>query len=228
MTLFSSSPIFKASLLSGTIITALFIGGCNKNDTATDTADADTTNSAAVDSVATDADAADDTTTPVASSPSVVTPAEPQYSTLAQLSSDSFNNMVFVPLINSGSLTAEQKSCLQARDKNIGLAESQTFFESKFTKAELNELNEFYESPVGKKLIAYGNEQLRTMNGLEVKTPMADPSEQEIAEMQKFMQSPVGQKYMALNNAEGEGSMYEALGPTIKAELSRCNIEGVL
>ncbi|WP_131668923.1 DUF2059 domain-containing protein [Psychrobacter pygoscelis] len=223
MTFSLTSKLFRVSLVSGVLMTALLTGGCNKN-TATDD-QATTTDSTGVDTdatVGTTSDSDSATTTPVAQ------PAEPQYSTLAHLSSDTFNNMLFVPLINSGSLTPEQKSCLEARDPNIGLAESQAFFESKFTEAELNELNEFYESPVGMKLIEYGNEQLRVMNGLEVEKPMGEPTAEESAEMQKFMQSPVGQKYMAMNNAEGEGSMLEALRPTITGELSRCNIEGVL
>ena len=224
MTFSLTSKLFRVSLVSGALMTALLTGGCNKN-TATDD-QATTTDSAVVDTdatVSTTSDSADSATTAPAAQP-----AEQQYSTLAHLSSDTFNNMLFVPLINSGSLTPEQKSCLEARDPNIGLAESQAFFESKFTEAELNELNEFYESPVGMKLIEYGNEQLRVMNGLEVESPMGEPTAEESAEMQRFMQSPVGQKYMAMNNAEGEGSMLEALRPTITGELSRCNIEGVL
>ena len=219
----SSKSFSKVALVSTALAAALFISGCNKNET-TESTETKTAVDAATTSTASETATPTQTT---ATNDAAVQPTT-EYSTLAQLSSDTLNNMVFEPLINSGQLTDEQKSCLEARDKNIGIAEADAYFKSKLTKEELDELNTFYSSDIGKKLIVYGNEQLQVMNGLEVTNPMPAPSEAEMAEMQQFMQSPVGQKYMALNNAEGEGSMYESLNPVIEAELSRCNIEGVL
>ncbi|WP_230661640.1 DUF2059 domain-containing protein [Psychrobacter sp. I-STPA10] len=227
MSLYTAKPTTKVAFTTVALVTVLLIGGCDKKESTTDTT-TDTATVTETTEAATTAPTTTDTTVNEnndnVATPEPAAPATGVDTTLAQLSSDTLNNMVFEPLINSGQLTAEQKACLEARDKNIGLAESQAYFESKLTKEELDKLNAFYSSDVGKKLIIYGNEQLQTLNGQQVTNPLPAPSEQEMAEMQQFMQSPVGQKYMALNNAEGAGSMYEALNPTIQAELSRCNI----
>ena len=219
----SSNSFSKVALAGTALAAALLISGCNKNDnTETNAAVSET-------ETAVEAPASEEKAEAVTAAPTeAVSTATAQYSTLAQLSSDTLNNMVFEPLINSGQLTDEQKSCLEDRDKNIGIAEADAYFKSKLSKEELDELNAFYSSDIGKKLIVYGNEQLQIMSGQEVANPMPAPSEAEMAEMQQFMQSEVGQKYMQLNNAEGEGSMYEKLNPIIEAELARCEIEGVL
>ena len=234
---FSYSPLAKVSQLSCALASALFIGGCDKKDTTADTtgtpaetvaptttADATTQTTADTSVAVTDSDSDATNIAPATVQPTATADTQ-QYSTLAHISADTLDSMVFEQLLNSDNLTAEQKTCLKARDKNIGLAESQTYFAGKLTPKEMNDLNTFYDSKVGKKLIVYGDEQLRTMNGMPVKNPMPAPTEQEIAEMKAFMESPVGQKYMAINNAEGKGSMYEALKPTINAELSRCHID---
>lgn len=219
----NSKTFSKAIFFGGALIATLLVGGCDKKEAATDAnANTETTE------VVTTSTTADTATTEVVSESSVATDTAPladKDTTLAQLSSDTLNNMVFIPLIDSGELTDEQKTCLEARDKNLGMAESQAYFESKLTKEELDELNTFYSSDIGKKLLAYGNEQLKTLNGQEVSNPLPAPSEDEMAQMQAFMQSPTGQKYLALNNAEGEDSMYSALNPIIEAELQRCNID---
>ena len=222
----SSNSFSKVALAGTALAAALLISGCNKHDnTETNAAVSET-------ETAVEAPAAEEKVEAVTAAPTEaegvnVSTTTAQYSTLAQLSSDTLNNMVFEPLINSGQLSDEQKSCLEARDKNIGIAEADAYFKSKLSKEELDELNAFYSSDIGKKLIIYGNEQLQIMSGQEVANPMPAPSEAEMAEMQQFMQSEVGQKYMQLNNAEGEGSMYEKLNPVIEAELARCEIEGI-
>ncbi len=138
---------------------------------------------------------------------------------------DTVDQMLFVPLLTDGDLSPEQISCLEARDKDLGKAEVDAFYKSKFTDDELAALNEFYASKVGQKLLDFGKEQLLIMNGQQVASPMPDPTEEEMAQIQTFMQSPVGAKYMQVNNAEGEGSAMEVINQPLNAEFRRCNID---
>lgn len=178
----------------------LSIVGCNKTDKAADSANIKTT---------------------TATSP---TTEDPEVFLMTTLALATVNDMFFDPLIQSEELSAEQKTCLNARDKNLGATEIQAYYNSNFTPAELQELNEFYASDTGEKMLAYGNEQMRMMNGEEISNPMSAPSEDEMIKLQEFMQSPLGVKNMQLNNAEGAGSVMETLTPTINAEFKRCHI----
>ena len=203
MPFFTANTAFKTSLLSSTLAALLFMTGCDKTP---ETAD-DTTSGASTAEV--------DATAPATQDDLVMT----------TITLDTVNSLLFAPVINSGALSAEQVSCLESRDKDLGKAEVDSFYKSQFTDAELQELHNFYTSEVGKKLITFGNEQLRVMNGEEIATPMADPTPEEMTEIQTFMESPLGVKYMKINNAEGEGSAMEVLNVPIEAEFARCNVD---
>lgn len=203
MPLFTANTALKTSLLSSTLAALLFMTGCDKTP---ETAD-DTTSGASTAEV--------DATAPATQDDLVMT----------TITLDTVNSLLFAPVINSGALSAEQVSCLESRDKDLGKAEVDRFYKSQFTDAELQELDDFYTSEVGKKLITFGNEQLRVMNGEEIATPLADPTPEEMTEIQTFMESPLGVKYMKINNAEGEGSAMEVLNGPIEAEFERCNID---
>lgn len=210
MSFFTKNMVAKTSLLSCTFAALLLTTGCDKTPKTTD----DTTNATAKSDVA------------------VADTSNPKSSTTSQddlvmttITLDTINSLLFAPIINSGALNEEQVSCLESRDKDLGKAEMDAFYKSQFTDAELDKLNEFYNSDVGKKLIAFGSEQLRTMNGEEIASPMPDPTPEEMAKIQTFMESPLGVKYMKINNAEGEGSAMEVLNTPIKTEFERCNVD---
>ena len=210
MSFFTKNTVAKTSLLSCTLAALLLTTGCDKTPKTTD----DTTNATAKSDVA------------------VTDTSNPESSTTSQddlvmttITLDTINSLLFAPIINSGALSTEQVSCLESRDKDLGKAEMDAFYKSQFTDAELDKLNEFYNSDVGKKLIAFGSEQLRAMNGEEIASPMPDPTPEEMAKIQTFMESPLGVKYMKINNAEGEGSAMEVLNTPIKTEFERCNVD---
>jgi hypothetical protein len=203
MPFFTANTALKTSLLSSTLAALLFMTGCDKTQ---ETAD-DTTSGASTAEV--------DATAPATQDDLVMT----------TITLDTVNSLLFAPVINSGALSAEQVSCLESRDKDLGKAEVDSFYKSQFTDAELQELDDFYTSEVGKKLITFGNEQLRVMNGEEIATPLADPTPEEMTEIQTFMESPLGVKYMKINNAEGEGSAMEVLNVPIETEFKRCNVD---
>lgn len=203
MPFFTANTALKTSLLSSTLAALLFMTGCDKTP---ETAD-DTTSGASTAEV--------DATAPATQDDLVMT----------TITLDTVNSLLFTPIINSGALNDEQVSCLESRDKDLGKAEMDAFYKSQFTDAELDKLNEFYNSDVGKKLIAFGSEQLRTMNGEEIASPMPDPTPEEMAKIQTFMESPLGVKYMKINNAEGEGSAMEVLNTPIKTEFEHCNVD---
>ena len=176
----------------------------------------------------------DDTAVDVADKTITVSPAEVKTTATAEkeevlvmttLGVDAVNNMVFSTLINGKNLTAEQKTCLQSRDKNLGQTELQEFYKNNFSSAELKELDNFYSSAVGQKMLAYGKEEMLLRNGMEVASPMAEPSAEEMAEIEAFIQSPVGKKYSQINVAVGEGSALATLDKPIDAEFKRCNID---
>jgi hypothetical protein len=207
MPFFTSNTVVKTSLLSSALAALLFMTGCDKTpETADDTTSATST---------AEADATKEAPAPATQDDLVMT----------TITLDTVNSLLFAPIINSGALSEEQVSCLESRDKDLGKTEVDRFYKSQFTDAELKELDDFYTSDVGKKLLAFGNEQLRVMNGEEVATPMADPTPEEMTEIQTFMESPLGAKYMKINNAEGEGSAMEVLNGPIEAEFERCNVD---
>jgi len=208
MPFFTAHTIVKTSLLSSTLAALLFMTGCDKTPETVD-------------------DTASDTSETVVSE-SETAPSETDAKNdliMTTITLDTVNSLLFAPIINSGALSEEQVSCLESRDKDLGKAEVDRFYKSQFTDAELKELDDFYTSDVGKKLLAFGNEQLRVMNGEEVATPMADPTPEEMTEIQTFMESPLGAKYMKINNAEGEGSAMEVLNGPIEAEFERCKVD---
>ena len=194
--------VLKTSIMSCTIASVLLITGCDK--TTTNEADNDTDTAAVIDM--TKSNVQDDLV-------------------MTKITLDTVDKILFVPLINSGDLSAEQVTCLEARDKNLGKAEVDEFYKSQFSVVELQELDTFYTSEIGEKLLAFGSQQLQMMNGEQIANPIPEPSEAEMTEIQAFMQSPVGAKYMQINNAEGAGSAMEILNTPIEAELKRCNID---
>ena len=200
MSFFTQNTICKATLIGCSMAAILFSAGCNKTEVAADTPSIEPTTA---------------TSTEI---------EEPEFFLMTTLALAAVNDMFFDPLIQSEELSAEQKTCLNARDKNLGKAEIQAYYKSNFTEAELQELNEFYASDAGEKMLAYGNEQMRMMNGEKITNPMSAPSEEEMITFQEFLQSPLGVKNMQLNNAEGAGSVMETLAPTINAEFERCHI----
>ncbi|HCT72759.1 MULTISPECIES: DUF2059 domain-containing protein [Psychrobacter] len=206
MSFFTSNTVVKSSLLSSTLAALLFMTGCDKTPETVEDTTSDASDTAVTQAAPSDTDAQNDLV-------------------MTTITLDTVNSLLFAPVINSGALSAEQVSCLESRDKNLGKAEVDRFYKSQFTDAELKELDDFYTSGVGKKLIAFGNEQLRVMNGEEVATPMAQPTPEEMTEIQTFMESPLGVKYMKINNAEGEGSAMEVLNGPIEAEFKRCNVD---
>ena len=201
-----SNTVVKSSLLSSTLAALLFMTGCDKTPETVEDTTTDASDTAVTQAAPSDTDAQNDLV-------------------MTTITLDTVNSLLFAPVINSGALSAEQVSCLESRDKNLGKAEVDRFYKSQFTDAELKALDDFYTSDVGKKLIAFGNEQLRVMNGEEVATPMAEPTPEEMTEIQTFMESPLGVKYMKINNAEGEGSAMEVLNGPIEAEFKRCNVD---
>ena len=207
MPFFTANTALKTSLLSSTLAALLFMTGCDKTP---ETAD-DTTSGAS--------------TAEVDTTKQAPAPATQDDLVMTTITLDTVDSLLFAPVINSGALSAEQVSCLESRDKDLGKAEVDSFYKSQFTDAELQELDDFYTSEVGKKLITFGNEQLRVMNGEEIATPLADPTPEEMTEIQTFMESPLGVKYMKINNAEGEGSAMEVLNGPIEAEFERCNVD---
>lgn len=217
MSFLTKNTAAKASFLSCTLAAILFTIGCEKTPPATDEAASDANDISDIAVVETTATA----------TPSTATSSQDSSDDLVMttITLDAVNNMLFAPLIKSGGLSAEQVTCLESRDKNLGKTEIDKFYKSQFTDAELKELDKFYISDVGQKLVAFGNEQLLVMNGEEVANPMPPPTEEEIKEIQTFMESPLGEKYTQINNAQGEGSAMEALDAPINAELERCNID---
>ncbi|MGP4119535.1 DUF2059 domain-containing protein [Psychrobacter aquimaris] len=206
MSFFTSNTVVKSSLLSSTLAALLFMTGCDKTPEMVEDTTSDASDTAVTQAAPSDTDAQNDLV-------------------MTTITLDTVNSLLFAPVINSGALSAEQVSCLESRDKNLGKAEVDSFYKSQFTDAELKALDDFYTSDVGKKLIAFGNEQLRVMNGEEVATPMAETTPEEMTEIQTFMESPLGVKYMKINNAEGEGSAMEVLNSPIEAEFKRCNVD---
>lgn len=135
------------------------------------------------------------------------------------------NQSFFTPLIDSDSLSDEQKSCLQARDKDLGRAELERFYTEQFSAEELQALEDFYSSTLGKKMRAYGDEQVRIINGEKISSPIAPPSAEEQVKIRAFMQSPLAKKYIKATSSEGKGSTMGALIYPMNSEFKRCNID---
>ncbi len=211
-----TSLTLKRSLFGVVLASSLLATGCDNTANTTDDSLSDT--EVQIEETQTDNTAI----TPTAVTPT--TSVEEPF-VMTTIGMNSINSMIFTPLINSGELTGEQATCLAARDNNLGQTELQDFYKRQFSDAELQELDDFYNSDVGQKMLQFGEQEMVIMNGGEVATPMADPTPDEIAEIQAFMQSPTGVKYVQTNNALGEGSAILSLEEPINAEFQRCNID---
>ncbi|WP_201584632.1 DUF2059 domain-containing protein [Psychrobacter jeotgali] len=144
---------------------------------------------------------------------------------ITDIALEGLNDAFFTPLINSSSLSDEQKSCLEARDKNLGRAELQSFYREQFSEDEIQELEDFYTSDAGEKMLDYSNQQILIMSGEKVSRAVSAPTKEQQAQIQAFMKSPVAIKYIQLTSAEGEGSTMGALIAPMNAEFERCNID---
>lgn len=218
MSFFSKRSLSKISLISGSIAAVLLTAGCDKTTTEPTEPAVVETSAVAVDTPTT---IEAPTATAVASSAS----NDSGSAIMATLAADTLSNGVFGTLIKSDTLSAEQKTCLEARDKELGRPEIQAYYNTQFTPEELQELGDFYSSDRGKKMLAYANEQLLIMSGVEVAKPMPAPSEEDIKEFQVFMQSPLGIKNTQVNEAVGDDSMMGDVTPLLDAEFARCNID---
>lgn len=218
MLLLNNRHLLKMSWSSVVLATVLLSVGCDKtpstdNETATDKP----TEVTAVDTPVVQKDA--------------VTPTDnanqnqDEIFVMTTLGLDSVNNMILAPLIAGDTLTPAQKTCLQARDKYLGQKELQAYYKGQFSTAELKELDDFYKSKVGQKMLEYGRQELAVMTGEKGANPMPDPTAEEIAEIKAFTQSPTGIKYAQVNNAIGEGSAIAALDAPLNAEFQRCDID---
>lgn len=121
-------------------------------------------------------------------------------------------------------LTAEQKACLQAPEGNatyytLGEAEMKKIL----SPEELKQSDEFYNSAVGKKMVAMTHQQMRMAQGEKVGNPITLTADEQ-KEIVKFTQSTFAQKVQADSDKATPETAMEKFKPIIAQEKVRCKI----
>lgn len=211
----------RASALSLALCSTLLLSACNKAET--DTAvDSDVKADTAVVVETPAADSTASVEAPVAATASSDTASSDN--AFVNLTASSMAAALILPATMESTTTPEQKTCLTGYDKNLGVKETQAFYEKNFTAAEMAELNDFYSSGTMKQMSQYTDEQMRIMAGETVASPIAAPTPEQMQAMETSMKELSVFKNMDKLKAT-EGDLLESIKPVINAEFKRCDMD---
>lgn len=197
----------SVSLLSIALCSTLVLSACNKNET--DTATEAPTDTAVVADTATTETRADS-------------------SNIAKQMAKQSIQAFMLPALASGNLSAAQNACLQDRDENLGVAETQGFINDMYTDEEIEAINDAYSSDIMKKINQFSEEQMAIMSGKTVANPMTPPTEAEMKEFQAMFENDPRLKKLQEMNQNTDPSQNKfviALKPVINGEFKRCDID---
>ena len=197
----------SVSLLSIALCSTLVLSACDKNET--DTATEATTDTAVVADTAT-------------------TETRAESSNMAKQMAKQSIQAFMMPAIATGNLSAVQNACLQNRDENLGVAETQAFLNDTYTAEEFEAMNEAYSSDIMKKINQFSEEQMAIMSGKTVANPMTPPTEAEMKEFQAMFENDPRLKRLQEMNQNTDPSQNEfiiALKPVINGEFKRCDVD---
>lgn len=227
-------PLFSKTLLvSATLTAALVMSGCDRAN------NADDTNTAAADpapaQTTTDSTNGANESKPAPTSTQVATAT-----TATNITADAILQQVMSSLAsafemankmaaddNSGKnkFSKEQIECFVTKDNDMAVQKIQAYLEKSFSKAELAEMDAFYQSDAGKKQVEMTKKLMDSLMGGEhydVSAMDKDMSQEEIAAISGFWESATGNKLQkALNDKE---ALKPYIEPFIKAKQEHCDM----
>lgn len=179
----------------------------NNDKTNTPTAQSSTTASTATPANASDTANAVDKNTP-----------------LTKLVAMTLNNGFLLAIKNHQQLNDEQKACLVKFDETQSIIIAHTLLNQHLTKDEMTEANEFYQLPIGQKLIQFNQAQSDMLHQSTKEPTKVQFSDDESLQIGAFLQTPVGQKIQNMANT----ALHDAFLPIETAQLRKCQVSAEL
>lgn len=220
----------KITLATSVLLSAFALTACDKKEAAPAKTAASTTTTTTVTSTTTATvvpavASTPDTTVVASSSTTTTTAATNGVSPTVQLWIDSTKIGTLMMLKQQHpKMTAEQKTCLQSRDADATyLPKAQEEMTRVLSAEDLKNLDTFYTSEVGKKVVAMTHQQFNQMMGEPTGAPIAlTPEEQK--QVVTFMQNPSSKKIQA-DTAKMTDKEAETMIKTLAdKERARCKI----
>lgn len=141
---------------------------------------------------------------------------------LTKLLATTLNSGFLLAVKNHPTLNPSQKGCLANFDETKTIAIAQQLINQHLTATDVAEANDFYQQPVGQKLINFNNEQSKALHDVTGKTPNVQPNftDDEKLQLSAFLQTNAGQKLQSLVSQ----NLQLAFAPIESAQLAKCQI----
>lgn len=156
---------------------------------------------------------------PVKQTPSIHSSVDAA-SALNQLLATTLNNGFILAINQHPKLSDEQKKCLSDFDttQTVGLA--QELLSNHLTETELKEANDFYQLPVGQKIIESNHRFSEDLKQGKTRPTQLDVTDDEKLQISAFVQTATGQKIQNLVTNQ----LKATFAPIESAQLQKCQI----
>lgn len=162
--------------------------------------------------------------TPPASQPIAVQTEQPQVKQdhLHTLLATTINSGFLLSIRQNSKLSEAQRQCLANFDKNQSSAIAKELIHKTLTDEDIAEANDFYQQPIGQKLIAFNQEQATILQDVSGKTALkpASFSEDEQLQFGAFLSTKAGEKIQQLVNHD----LPSAVAPLEQKQFETCKI----
>lgn len=158
----------------------------------------------------------------ISSTPAASSADEP----FVKLLSTTLNNGFLLHVRQHKNIEINKKQCLADFDKNQSLNIAKQLIEKSFSAEEIAEANDFYQQPIGQKLITFNQEQALILQDVSGKTALkpANFTDDEQLQFQAFLATNVGKKIQHLVQHE----LQLAAAPIEQKQLEKCQISAEL
>lgn len=154
--------------------------------------------------------------------PEPATPSQATKNHLQTLLATTLNNGFLLSIRQHNKLDEKQKQCLAEYDKLQSLNIADELINKNLTDEDIAEANDFYQQPIGQKLIAYNQEQASILQDVSGKTALkpATFSDDEQLQFGAFLATKAGGKIQHLVTQE----LQSAVAPIEQKQVEKCQI----
>lgn len=141
---------------------------------------------------------------------------------ISKLLATAMNNGFLLTIRQHPSLDEKQKNCLADFDKSQTLTLAKDLISKNLTADDIAEANDFYQQPIGQKLITFNQEQAEILQDTTGKTALkqANFSDDEQLQFGAFVATNAGQKIQQIVRHE----LQSTIAPIEQAQLQKCQI----
>ena len=139
---------------------------------------------------------------------------------LTQLLAVSLQNGFLLAVMQHDQLTDANKKCLVAIDSQQAVDQAKLLLSTKLSQSELTEANDFYNLPVGQKILAFNQQLYQQLKQGHTKPNPLNVTDDEKLQISAFVQTSTGQKIQQMANHD----LQTAFDPIASQLLTKCQV----